>query len=298
MDQPEIYSPNTVLNAVSERLHDSCNLRVTLSTTHPTCEEALQATARCVHGNLSRIALPTTNPAIRERLRAMALENVQKSNENIRPSNPRPIRTSAKLNSNDLPTLPSPEERAMLKKFLLKENRKISPPRQPYVVNLHALSVEDDLASLIGNVTLSAIDHEDGMPYFSLADAEILWDTGAHATFIAKDILSEDFQQHLADPVHDCYRCETTTRIQISFRLEFTNTIFELNTVAFVVDKETVPNMPSGIILGQRGCINRMQYRSIPRLLVEAQGGTIDPKFWGDIVIEGYVDLSDSLHIC
>lgn len=69
MDQPEIYHPRTLLESLASRLyHEHPDLRVTLSTTHPTYEEALEAIAQCVHGIPGRILLPSTNPALREKL--------------------------------------------------------------------------------------------------------------------------------------------------------------------------------------------------------------------------------------
>lgn len=65
-----------------------------------------------------------------------------------------------------------------------------------------------------------------------------------------------------------------------------------MDLVAWVVDKNALPNARLGIILGQKGCIDALQYRSIPRSTVEAKGETIDKRFWGDLILEGYVDLN------
>jgi hypothetical protein len=64
-----------------------------------------------------------------------------------------------------------------------------------------------------------------------------------------------------------------------------------MDLVAWVVDKNALPNARSVIILGQKGYIDAFQYRSIPRSILEAKGETINKRFWGDLILEGYVDL-------
>ena len=68
-----------------------------------------------------------------------------------------------------------------------------------------------------------------------------------------------------------------------------------MDVIACVVDKEAVPNARSGIILGQKGCIDVLQYRSIPRSVSQAKGEAIDKGPWGDLILESYVDLDGTL---
>ena len=294
MDMPERYPPSMVLARVADHLQDHhSHLTVGLSTSHPTYEEALAATIECVRGLPGRIHLPTTNPARRAALRAQALENKHLL-EVITPfSSSRPIRTTGNLNPEDCPTPPSPGRRALLKKKFLDGN---DPPlREPYILDLHALRLERTLTALVGNATITAVDWEPGMPECQLKGAEMLWDTGATTTIITKDLLDEKFQTHLCDPIHSDYQNHDGTRVHISLKLEFTNSLFSMDLIAWVVDKKALPNTRSGILLGQRGCIDAIQYRSIPRSILEARGETVEERFWGDLVLESYVDLDGTL---
>ncbi|KAJ5940198.1 hypothetical protein N7516_000366 [Penicillium verrucosum] len=156
-------------------------------------------------------------------------------------------------------------------------------PLRAYALNLRPLLLEDTLATVVANVSLTAVDFDDGMPECELAWIEMLWDTGTGTavTIVTADILSDEFRTHLSDPIHDPYRNENKARFQVSFIFEFSNTLIQHDTMALVVNKEFVPNMRSGIILGQRACLNRIQYRAIPRAVLEANGETIGKEFWG-----------------
>ena len=133
------------------------------------------------------------------------------------------------------------------------------------------------------------------MPQCRLQGVEMLWDTGTSSTIITKDLLSQDFQAYLSDPIHMPYKNGDGTRVQLSFTLEFTNTLFTMNMIAWVVDKAAIPNLRSGILLGQRDCIDAIQYRSIPRSILKARGESVDEQFWGDIILESYIDSDGSL---
>jgi hypothetical protein len=153
------------------------------------------------------------------------------------------------------------------------------------------------LAAVVGNAVVTAIDWSDGMPDCKIPSVKMLWDTGAASTIITKDILSQDFQSHLSDPVHQSYRNEANTRVQVSLNLEFSNSLFNIDIVAWVVDQETVPNMRSGILLGQNGILDSLQHRSIPRSIIEAKGETDNESPWGDLLVESYVDVEGSLKL-
>lgn len=296
MELPEKFPPSMVLAGVADHLRDHhSDLRVALSTNHVAYGEALAATMDCVRGLSDRILLPTTNPARRAALRTKALEIQRLSQEATPLSSGRPIRTTGKLNPEDCPKPASPDRRALLKKKFLDENT--PPPREPYVLGLRALRAEHTLAAIIGNATITAVDWEPGMPTCEFKGFEMLWDTGAATTIITKDLLDEKFQTHLSDPIHRDYQNQNGTRVQISFTLEFTNSLFSMDLIAWVLDKEALPNTRSGIILGQNGFINALQYRSVPRSIIEARGEMIDERFWGDLILESYVDFDGALKV-
>ncbi|KAE8348115.1 hypothetical protein BDV28DRAFT_165091 [Aspergillus coremiiformis] len=290
MDMPEKYQPSLVLENVADHLryyHD--DLRVSLPTNHFTYEQALSVTIECVHGLPDRVILPTNNLARRAALRAIALENVEDEKKSTPSSSSHVIRTAGKLSTKDCPRPVSGERRALLKKRF--EDTNDHPLGRPFILELHAPRTEDTLIGVVANVVISAVDWEPGMPECELKGIEMLWDTGAACTIITKDILDERFQAHLSGPTHKPYENRDGTRVQISFVLEFSNSLFAMDLIALVVDKDTVPNIRSGIILGQKACIDSLQYRSIPRSVLKAKGEAIDEKLWGDIILESYVDL-------
>lgn len=293
MALPENFPPSMVMGEIADHLHDHHNdLRVSLSSNHVSYEEAILATLECVRGLKDRILLPTTNPARREALRRKALENKNLA-ENTPISSSRPIRTTGKLESAGFPEPLSPERRALLKNKLLAENT--PPPRDAYVLELRALRTDNTLVAIVGNARITAIDWDVGMPECHLRGIEMLWDTSAASTIITQDLLGQDFQAHLSDAIHAPYKNQNGTRVQVSFNLEFTNTLFSMDIVAWVVDKETLPNARSGVILGQKDCIDAIQYRSIPRTILEARGESVNEMFWGDLILESHVDFDGTL---
>jgi hypothetical protein len=124
-----------------------------------------------------------------------------------------------------------------------------------------------------------------------LKGIKVFWDTGATSTTITTDILDKKFRAYLSNPIHGAYKNQDGPRVQLSFTLKFTNSLFSMDPIAWVVDKNAFPNARLGIILGQKGCIDALQYRSIPRSILETKGETIDKRFWGGLILEGYVDL-------
>ncbi|KAJ6013461.1 hypothetical protein N7540_008052 [Penicillium herquei] len=292
MDFPESYPPGIVLTSVAKALDaHQPDLRLSLPSNRVSYDDALNATLECVQEIEGHILLPTTNPIKRDALRRMALEN--QNLEESTNSLSRRIRTEGKLQSVGLPVSLSPERRETLKKNYFGEN--VPPRRDPYVLQLRALRTETTLMAVLGNVTVSAIDWESGLPKCDLEGVEMLWDTGAHTTIITKDLLSNEFQAHLSDQIHLPYRSADGTRVHVSFILEFSNTLFHLDSIATVVDRALVPNVRSGIILGQKGFIDAIQYKSITRSILLAQGETVDEALWGDLILEKYIDLDKTL---
>ncbi|KAJ9490332.1 hypothetical protein VN97_g2924 [Penicillium thymicola] len=305
MEQGQKFPTGVVLGKVADGLkRNHSHLYVTLSSNHATFVEGTSAALQSIAGLPDRLLLPTKNPVHRQKLRELALEHLALENlalENLalenRPSQEPPhragrlIRTQGKLSANHKPKPISPEHRALFKKeFYGEENRML--PLRPYALNLRPLLLEDTLATVVAKVSLTAVDFDDGMPECELAGIEMLWDA---VTIVTADILSDEFRTQLSGPIHDPYRNKNMTRVQVSFIFGFSNTLFQHDTMALVVNKEFVPNMRSGIILGQRACLNRIQYRAIPRAVLEANGETIGKEFWGDLVIENGVDIDGTL---
>ncbi|KAJ5902347.1 hypothetical protein N7495_002875 [Penicillium taxi] len=293
------YNASTILTAVDQSLKTHYgDVSVDLSDNHVTYEEALLSTVYAVQNLPANghkyIGLPSTNPARRAALRKLALDTDVLSSSTS--NNALPIRSSGQLSSQPTPKPVSRERRAAFKAHFFGENE--PPYRAPYVLRLTASITEHRLATIYGQVTVAAIDHEDSMPKATMEHAELLWDTGAHETIITSDFLPSNFVSFLqTDPINDPYRLASKTKVQVSFTLEFSNSILFLETSATVVQKETVPNHRSGIILGQKGCIENMQYRSIPRAILEVQGQKPGTNVWGDLIIESFLHWDGSLII-
>jgi hypothetical protein len=124
---------------------------------------------------------------------------------------------------------------------------------------------------------------------------EMLWDTGAATTVITSDVLAQKFRRHLSDSIHQQNRNHDMTPVQVSFVFEFSNGVFNQESIAWVMTMEANPYMHSGIILGQMACMDSIQFRAIPRAVLEAGGETVEERFWGHLIIESHVDIDGTL---
>lgn len=108
--------------------------------------------------------------------------------------------------------------------------------------------------------------------------------------------MPDTFKDYLTQPENECYSSEDGTRVQIDALVAFSNNVLVISCVCVVVPRSAVPNSRVGILLGQNMCINRLVYKSIPRLILSARGEKVPDTIWGDILIEDYVDLDDAVH--
>ena len=165
----------------------------------------------------------------------------------------------------------------------------------PYPIHLRADPYEQSLAIVYGSLNLAGIDGQDSDPKFFSGTIPLLWDTGAHTSIIVEDMLTPSFRAYLQDKQHDDYRSQDQTRVQVDATVGFTNCLMELTTIFLVVPRRSVPNEYVGAIIGQRGFIDRLQYRSVPKKILIAMGETSVGNVWGDIILEQYLDLDDEL---
>ncbi|KAJ5522426.1 hypothetical protein N7527_006541 [Penicillium freii] len=275
MELLEKFPPGMVLSRVAEDLNNHHgHLRVALSTSHVAYKEVLTATLNCVRELPGRILLPTTNPVRRALLKKMALESQDSLKDPAPFSSIRLIRTTGQLNPEDFPPPASPNRRALLKKY---HDENIPSLREPYILNLPTLRTENTLTAIVGNAMVTPLEWGPGLPECKLSAVEMLWDTGAYISIITRDLLNEEFQAHLSDPINE--PCGLGTCVQVSFKVEFSNSLFHMDIIAVVVEPDTIPNLRSGIMLGQRGCIDALQYRSISRSIFLAKGDPIDERY-------------------
>ncbi|OAX78867.1 hypothetical protein ACJ72_06819 [Emergomyces africanus] len=164
---------------------------------------------------------------------------------------------------------------------------------EPYPVVIPAALESQTLPTITAKVILEGID--DGSKIDTLENAVMLFDTGAHHTIISSDVLSPGFRDYLEnDPVHDPYRLEGGCRVQLIANVEFTNTYIRLCTIALVVNRSAIPNSPSGIIFGQKGCLDSICFRSVPAKFLQPQ----DDDAWGGITVDRYIDPDGEIAMC
>ncbi|KAI9785225.1 MAG: uracil DNA glycosylase [Peltula sp. TS41687] len=155
-------------------------------------------------------------------------------------------------------------------------------------------------------------EHRDNIQKIGSINAYV--DTGAHVTIISSDLLSEDYWKFLqtADE-NEPYRNTvggTGQRIfcQVDFIIEIPQLDhFTFNVLALVVPRSAMPNQLSGVLLGQRSFLERMEFSFRPWRITKAveseSGGSFDDlkerpqnHGWGTVEIKRFVDLEGNLH--
>ena len=124
----------------------------------------------------------------------------------------------------------------------------------------------------------------------------MIWDTGAHQTVITEDLFSDKFREYLKDPIHDPYRSPDGVRVQMDGVIALSNSSIKISAIILVVPKSLVPNERIRILFGQKLCIDRLSYQSIPRHILNAMGEDIEDGLWGDIILDKFVDDVGNIH--
>lgn len=172
-----------------------------------------------------------------------------------------PIRSTVDLKSLTPPPRPSESVRNRLRE-VTKETIK-EGFRKPYV-NIRAEKVEDRLPLVAANITLRGLDAGDGDLVRNMQPAEMIWDTGAHHTTIAEEMLSDRFREYLQDPINEPYRSPDGVCLQLEATITFSNSVVLINAVAVIVPRACIPNQHAGILFGQTLCIDQLVYRGVP----------------------------------
>lgn len=260
-----------------------------------TCYKAITSTALAIGEDNRDVLLSTPRtPAAQEKLRNLARENNPLHvSTNTQASFGLPIRPAA-----DVKEIPAPKRASENTRQKLRDEARNWPTfPDPYLIMLQAHLEEQTLATVSGTVRLRGIDSITGDPECDMSSRSILFDTGAHSCLIVEDLLSDQFREYLRSPQNDPYKSEDRTRVQVDCTFSFSNHLFEISTIFVVVPRRAVPNGRVGIILGQKGLLDRMTYRSVPSKILKARGNDVEEGVWGDIVIEEYLTLDDELLI-
>ena len=258
-----------------------------------TCKTAVTSTLSAL-GNDDRQVMLIVHPSAtaREKLRRLALEdNSLHESTSIQTPLGLPIRPAA-----DVKDLPRPQRANENIRQKLREDAKTWKTfPDPYPIIVQANVAEQTLATVSGQILLHGIDSTQSDPYFDITSESILFDTGSHYCVIVEDLLPPDFREYLRSPPNDPYYSEDRTRVHVDGSIVFSNQVFQFNAIFLVVPRRAVPNGGIGIILGQRGLLNRMTYRSIPRDILRARGNHVEEGIWGDIILEEFLTLDDEL---
>lgn len=225
-------------------------------------------------------------PAHRARLQALAKEfdasSSSSSQDDVFPG----LRIR---NAGDLNSIPAPVRASSSYRQQLKENIRTleKPVLDPYIKTVPLFIESKKLATLCGLLNLSAIDGTDQDLSALIRSSEMLVDTGAQVSLITDDLLPLSFRDYLLDPIHDPYRSEDGTMVQVDVRFSFADQQINMACIFHVVSRTRIPNKRIGVILGQHSCLDHMVYTLTPRLFIPSIS---EDDIWGDLTVHRYID--------
>ena len=231
--------------------------------------------------------MPPKTPAHRARIRALAQEiNPDSSSKHAGDQFP-----GLRLrNAGNIDNLPPPLRASAAYRQKLKENLHTleKPLLDPHVKTITLRIESQKLATICGLLELSAIDGADHDPRAMISSTQMLIDTGAQVSLITDDILSRSFRDYLMDPIHDPYRSEDGTKVQVDATFSFADRQINMACIFQVVSRTRIPNERVGIILGQHSCLDHMVFTMKPRLFIPSISE--DDTVWGDMKIHQYIN--------
>lgn len=290
MDTSEIRTlhPRDVLRQLADSMnckHDE--LSVSLPT-HTTWSSAIQAVQEAL-GNVDEdFLLMPRRAGNRRAIREIGLQAVSASNVSGLP-----IRTNVDLSAVEHRPARNEATRERLRKIAKESAADIGFP-DPYV-SLWPKLQDKCLPIIRGNLGLRALDGNPSDPVCELKEVEMIFDTGAHRSIIAEELLPIAFRNHLKDPVHDPYRLNDCLSVQLDAGIALTNCPVVIEAVALIMPRSRMPNKLLGILFGQLTCIDRLSLQMTPRRILLARNQNIPEEFWGDIVLDQYLDSQDEV---
>ncbi|KAJ5566047.1 hypothetical protein N7535_007685 [Penicillium sp. DV-2018c] len=302
MDTPEIRTlhPRDVLRQLADSMNCKHNeLSITLPV-HTTWRSAIQAVEAALGDVDEDFLLMPRGTGNRRAIREMALQAAselrsEQAAVELRSANVlgRPIRTRVDLGTVE-PRPPRNEATRERLRKIAKEAAADTGFPDPYV-SLWPTLQDKCLPMIGGNLTLRALDGNTFDPICELKEMEMIFDTGAQWTIIAEELLPAAFREHLKDPVHDLYRSNDCLSVQVDVGIALTNCPAVLEAIALIVPRAKMPNQLLGILFGQITCIDRLSLQAIPRRILLAKRENISEEFWGDIVLNEYLDFQDEV---
>jgi hypothetical protein len=243
-------------------------------------------------------ARPIHSTRQRQTLRSFASDTLKQEearSDNTGGFGSRSILTHGLLQSASQPRPVKAEKQDRFRKTFADTLDVSDPPRYPYL--LIDPFLESSLPAVDCHLTLAAVDHEELMPEEWLQGQHALWDTGAETTFITDDLLSPEFREFVNEhETHDPYRVAGTTRVQLSCVIEFSNnSLIEIHTIAIVVPRTSIATGRSGVILGQRGVMDSLQYESVPARIARKRDPNFPTDRWGSFNISSFCNTDDEM---
>lgn len=162
--------------------------------------------------------------------------------------------------------------------------------RDPYVTTRTTTAVGALISLLDAFLELCSIDSEPEDPIALVKSPNTYLDTGCHVSYISDDIVDDSFREYARGPENAAYAVSEGNDIivQVNSILRFTNIDLEISFIARIVPRARFPNRLSGILLGQLGLTNSLQYQSIPKVFLRLKGEQVEDDIWGDLVLQWY----------
>lgn len=188
---------------------------------------------------------------------------------------------------------PTHRASAEIRKDLQKLARETQYYRPPFFTIPAAGILDGHLPTVRGKLLLECLDSGMDDTTAKLDDVEMLWDTGAHITYITDSLIPDRLKALLASEENmTAYKWGTSgSKCIANAWLEFSNAVLEINGLVVVCPKEEMPNQYVGVILGQRTILDRMMYTVKPRAILQAQGEEVSEEVWGKVHLQAYVTL-------
>ncbi|KAJ5092319.1 hypothetical protein NUU61_007189 [Penicillium alfredii] len=282
--------PRELLREVAlsmNRRYDNLSVTIPIRTTW---RAAIQA-AEAALGDIDEpfLAMPPGTGS-RRQLREMALQSTP-SDSPLERGLGLPIRSNVDIRM--VQPHPPPTESARQRLREMAREAAQEDFRQPYI-SLRAGLIDGHIPTVRGILVLQGVDGQPDDPSYKV-ETDMIFDTGAHRTIIAEDLLSEEFRQHLKEPVYDPYRSTGGLVVQVETRIALSDHPVLSQAVACVVPTSQMPNERVGVLFGQSSCIDRFNLRLIPRRILEAKGEEISGGVWGDIMVKEYLNMDDEV---
>ena len=191
--------------------------------------------------------------------------------------------------------LPSPRRSTAEERNIMKANfPKEAALKEPYIMT-HAFPEDKKLATIPGEIMLSAIDGVETDPSVRIRNDNCLWDTGAHYCCISAELVTAIDPTFLGLEAHENYRMQSRLWVQVDAVFSFSNKMFEISTIFLVLPSSAIPDRRTGIILGQHGFMDRMMVETIPRSILLKREEEIEETVWGEIRIKAMLNLFEEL---